>query len=159
MNYSTLKKSAALSFASFMVAGMVSAQTDSTKTTTTTTTSDSTKVSSEATTAKVFGGRGQYRTFSIGINGGVTSPVVAIGGSNDFTKKQISYGYGLSLRSQLAHSFGLQLDLRGGRLKGNMDNEPAVGGVRAGVASFQTDFYQATLSGVVNVATIDLLRR
>jgi OOP family OmpA-OmpF porin len=154
MNYSTLKKSVALSFASLMAAGMVSAQT----TTTTTTTTDSTKVSS-ATTAKVFGGRGQYRTFSIGINGGVTSPVVALGGSNDFTKHQVSYGYGLSLRSQLAHSFGLQLDARGGRLKGNMDNAPAVGGVRAGVAAFQTDFYQATLSGVVNVATIDFLRR
>jgi OOP family OmpA-OmpF porin len=155
MNYSTLKKSLALSFASLMAAGMVSAQT----TTTTTTTTDSTKVSSAATTAKVFGGRGQYRTFSVGINGGVTSPVVALGGSNDFTKHQVSYGYGLSLRSQLAHSFGLQLDARGGRLKGNMDNAPAVGGVRAGVAAFQTDFYQATLSGVVNVATIDFLRR
>ncbi|WP_374948758.1 OmpA family protein [Mucilaginibacter sp.] len=160
MNYSTLKKSAALSFASLMVAGMVSAQT----TTTTTTTTDSTmKTSSETTTAKVFGGRGQYKTFSIGINGGVTSPVVAIGGSNDFTNHQISYGYGLSLRSQLAHSFGLQLDARGGRLKGS--NEDVVGingapnGVRGGVASFQTDFYQATLSGIVNVATIDFLRR
>jgi OOP family OmpA-OmpF porin len=155
MNYSTLKKSVALSFASLMAAGMVSAQT----TTTTTTTTDSTKVSSGATTAKVFGGRGQYRTFSIGINGGVTSPVVAIGGSNDFTKHQVSYGYGLSLRSQLAHSFGLQLDARGGRLKGNNDNPPAVGGAINGIAGFQTDFYQATLSGVVNVATIDFLRR
>ncbi|MBD1392890.1 OmpA family protein [Mucilaginibacter glaciei] len=155
MNYSTLKKSAALSFASLMVAGMVSAQT----TTTTTTTDTTMKMSSEATTAKVFGGRGQYKTFSIGINGGVTSPVVALGGSNDFTNYKVSYGYGVSLRSQLAHSFGLQLDVRGANLKGDMSKAPAVGGVRGGVAAYETNLWQATLGGVVNVATIDFLRR
>jgi OOP family OmpA-OmpF porin len=67
MNYSTLKKTAALSFAALLTAGMVSAQ-DTTKTVTTTTTADTT-MSSGTTTAKVFGGRGQYKTFSIGING------------------------------------------------------------------------------------------
>jgi len=154
MNYSTLKKSAALSFASLLVAGMVSAQ-DSTATTTTTTAD--TTMSSATTTAKVFGGRGQYRTFSIGINGGVTSQSLATGGSTDYNGKQISYGYGLSLRSQLAHSFGLQLDLHGGKVKGRTvdinDNVVANG------PSYSTDFYSATLSGVLNVATVDFLRR
>ncbi|TSD63044.1 OmpA family protein [Inquilinus sp. KBS0705] len=159
MNYSTLKKSAALSFASLLVAGMVSAQTDSTKTTTT----DTTMMSSGTTTAKVFGGRGQYKTFSIGINGGVTSPAVAIGGTMDYTDWKVSYGYGISFREQLAHSFGLQLDVRGGRVEGDNSSVVGVGGapngVRNGKASFQTDFYSATLSGVVNVATIDFIRR
>ncbi|WP_317127856.1 OmpA family protein [Mucilaginibacter terrenus] len=124
-----------------------------------TTMSTDTTMSSGTTTAKVFGGRGQYKTFSIGINGGVTSPFIAIGGTNDWTDYNISYGYGVSLRWQLAHSFGLQLDGHGGKVKGHNedanDNYVAFG-QRAG---FSTKFYDATLSGVVNVATIDFLRR
>jgi OOP family OmpA-OmpF porin len=147
MNYSTLKKSVALSFASLLVAGMVSAQTDSTKTTTTTTT-DTTM--SATTTAKVFGGRGQYKTWSIGVNVGATSQVLATGGGNDYRKKQIELGYGLSVRDQLGHNFGLQLDVRGGKVAGN--NGDVIG-------NYSTKFWQATLSGVVNVATIDFIRR
>jgi OOP family OmpA-OmpF porin len=157
MNYSTLKKTAALSFVALMTAGMVSAQTDSTATTTTTTTSTDTTSSATTTTAKVFGGRGQYRTFSIGVNGGVTSPTLATGGSNDYNHKQLSYGYGLSLRSQLAHSFGLQLELHGGKVKGNTAD--ADGNVINNGASFSTKFWSGTLSGVLNVASVDFLRR
>jgi OOP family OmpA-OmpF porin len=157
MNYSTLKKTAALSFAALLTAGMVSAQ-DTTKTVTTTTVADTT-MSSGTSTAKVFGGRGQYKTFSIGVNAGVTSPFLAIGGTNEWTSADVSLGYGLSFRSQLAHSFGLQLDLHGGKVRAH--NEDAAGnptafGVRAG---YSTNFYSATLSGVVNVATIDFIRR
>jgi OOP family OmpA-OmpF porin len=161
MNYSTLKKSAALSFASLLVAGMVSAQTDST-TTTTTTTTDTTS-SAGTTTAKVFGGRGQYKTFSIGVNAGVTSPFVAIGGSNDYSDWKAGLGFGVSLRSQLAHSFGLQLDVHAGKVKGDNSSVVGVGGApngtRFGRADFETKFWDATLSGVVNVATIDFIRR
>jgi OOP family OmpA-OmpF porin len=149
MNYSTLKKSAALSFASLLVAGMVSAQTDSTKTTTTTTT-DTT--SSAVTTAKVFGGRGQYKTWSIGVNVGATSATMATGGSlNDYRNNKIELGYGVSVRDQLGHNFGLQLDVRGGKVAGDNGS--------ANPANYSTKFYQATLSGVVNVATIDFIRR
>jgi OOP family OmpA-OmpF porin len=157
MNYSTLKKTAALSVAALLTAGMVSAQTDSTKTVTTM--SADTTVSTGATTAKVFGGRGQYKTFSIGINGGITSSFIAIGGSNDWTDTQISWGAGISFREQLAHSFGLQLDLHAGDVKGKNtddDGNTVAFGQRAG---FKTRFYSATLSGIVNVATIDFLRR
>jgi len=150
MNYSTLKKTVALSFASLMVVGIVNAQTDSTKTTTATTTS------SETTTPKVFGGLGQYKKFSIGVNVGATAPSVATGGSNDFTHNKIQLGYGLSFREQLAHSFGLQLDFHGGKVEG--DNTKSPGGSYA-ASSFQTKFWSGTLSGVVNVATIDFLRR
>ncbi|WP_454801729.1 OmpA family protein [Mucilaginibacter phyllosphaerae] len=151
MNYSTLRKSVALSFASLLVAGVVSAQTDSTATTTTTTTTADTTSSATATTAKVFGGRGQYRTWSIGLNAGVTSPTMATGGSlNDYRNNKVQLGYGISVRDQLGHNFGLQLDVRGGKVAG--DNDPNVG-------NYSTKFYQATLSGVVNVATIDFIRR
>ena len=82
MNYSTLKKSLAVSFVALMgVTSLANAQ-------------DSTGSSSSA---KVFGGRGQYRSWSFGINGGVLSPFVAIGGTNDFNKMDVNLGYGISL--------------------------------------------------------------
>ncbi|PAW93069.1 flagellar motor protein MotB [Mucilaginibacter sp. MD40] len=152
MNYSTLRKSVALSVASVLVAGVVSAQTDSAATATTTTKmSSDTTMSSTTTNAKVFGGRGQYRTWSIGLNAGVTSPTMATGGSlNDYQNNKVQLGYGISFRDQLGHNFGLQLDVRGGKVAGdNTVNQ----------ASYSTRFYQATLSGVVNVATIDFIRR
>jgi len=153
MNYSTLKKTVALSFASLMAVGMVYAQGDTTKAKPMAMSSDSTKTSSDATTAKVFGGRGQYNTFSVGINGGVTSMRLATGGSSDYTHTKISYGYGVSLRDQLAHSFALQFDYRGGQVKGDDSNLPG------NPAAFKTNFNQFTLGGVVNVATIDYIRR
>src|ERR1700712_3477918 len=109
MNYPTLKKTVALSIASLMAVGMANAQTDTTsKAKPMTMAADSSKTSSDATTAKVFGGRGQYNTFSVGLNVGATSQALATGGSTDFRNKKISLGYGVSLRDQLAHSFALQ---------------------------------------------------
>jgi OOP family OmpA-OmpF porin len=123
---------------------------DSTKTTATTT-------SSETQTAKVFGGLGQYRKFSIGINGGVTSPVIATGGrNNDFNSHSVSYGYGIYLKEQLAHSFALQLDVTGGKVKGKNDPAPTATG---DYVQYDTRFWQASLSAVVNVAAIDFIRR
>jgi len=145
MNYSTLKKTVALSFASLMAVGVASAQTDSTASTTTT------------GTAKVFGGRGQYKTWSLGLNAGAVSPVTAIGGVHDYTDYVVSLGYGASLKWQLAHSFALQLDFNGGKVAGN--NNSAIGGTRDGFRSYDTRFWQGTLGGKVNVATIDFLRR
>ena len=58
MNYSTLKKTVALSFASLMAVGMANAQTDTSKAAKPMAT-DTTKMSSAATTAKVFGGTEQ----------------------------------------------------------------------------------------------------
>ncbi len=94
----------------------------------------------------------QYNTFSVGLNVGVTSPALATGGSSDYSTKKISLGYGLSLRDQLAHSFALQFDFRGGKVKGD---DSGIGGT----AAYSTTFWQATLGGVVNVATIDYIRR
>ncbi len=144
MNYSTLKKTVALSFVAALGFGAANAQT-------------ATETSSGTSTAKVFGGRGQYNTFSIGANVGIVSPFLATGGSNDFTDFKAELGYGVSLRDQLAHSFGLQLDFHGGKVAG--DNSSAAGGVANNRRSFSTNFYSGTLSGTVNVATIDYIRR
>ncbi len=157
MNYSTLKKTVALSIVSLMAVGAVNAQTTTGAATT--------------TSAKLFGGSGQYNTWSLGINAGVTSPMLATGGSSDFNGNVLGLGLGVSLRKQLAHSFGLQLDVRGGRVNGNAGKGvpgqvgpsgiPFVGdGVtNQYFVSHITNFYQASISAVVNVATIDFLRR
>ena len=143
MNYSTLKKGLAVSFVALMGAtSLVNAQeTDAT-----------------SSSAKVFGGRGQYRTWSLGVNGGVLSPFVAVGGSNDFTNWEPNLGYGISLRKQLGHAFGLEGNLFRGTLSGT--NKDAAGGVVNGVRDFETELaYSADIRGVVNVATVDFLRR
>ncbi len=105
----------------------------------------------------VFGGRAQYTTWNIGINAGVLSPIIPFG-SNDFTNKELNLGYGISIRKQLGHAFGLQLDGTSGKLSGS--NVDATGGVKYGTRAFDTRLaYSATLSGVVNVATVDFIRR
>jgi len=154
MKYSTLKKTVALSVVSLMAAGMVRAQapTDSTKTT-------------EPTTAKVFGGIGQYNKFSLGLNVGATSPTVATGGVNVFNKNKVALGYGLSLREQLSHAFGLQLDLHGGKVEGSAKTNSLSPGYVVDsengdkVGSFSTKFWSATLSGVVNVGSVSFTHR
>ena len=73
MNYSTLKKTVALSFASLLAVGVVNAQTDTTKAKAM---ADTSKTSSAKGTAKVFGGTKQYNTWSVGVNVGVGLIVV-----------------------------------------------------------------------------------
>ena len=143
MNYSTLKKGLAVSFvAALGVTSIASAQ-------------DSTATSSSA---KVFGGRGQYRTWSIGVNGGVMSPFLAIGGSNDFTNADVNLGYGVSLKKQLGHAFGLEGNIFRGKVSGT--NKDAAGAQQFNTREFETEIgYAADIRGVVNVATVDFLRR
>ena len=139
MNYSTLKKTVALSVVGLMAVGVASAQM----------TTDTTKTSTAGSTAKVFGGASQYRTFSIGINGGVTGDALLTGGrNNDFTKAVVSYGYGLYLKQQWAQSWSTQLDLTGGQVKGN-DGSASPG-------AYKTNFFEETLNGSYNFASIDM---
>lgn len=142
MNYSTLKKGLVASLVAVMgVTSLTSAQD-----------------AAPSSSAKVFGGRGQYRTWSLGVNAGVTTPIVLLGGRNDFTNWEVNLGYGASLRKQLGHAFGLEANIMRGKISGS--NKDATGGQLNGVKSFETKFgYAADLRGVVNVATVDFLRR
>ena len=70
-----------------------------------------------------FSGRKAFRTWSIGINGGVLYPAVAFGGSNNFTNPEITIGYGANIKYQVAHWLAFQLDFLSGKLKGNQDNK------------------------------------
>lgn len=143
MNYSTLKKGVVASLVAIMgVTSLAHAQ-------------DAPATSSSA---KVFGGRAQYRTWSLGVNAGVLAPVTLTGGSNDFTNWDVNLGYGLSLRKQLGHAFSLEGNIFRGKLSAT--NKDAVGGVKNGTKEFETDIqYAVDLRGVANVATVDFLRR
>ncbi len=150
MNYSTIKKIVALSLVG--IVGLTTAKAQD----------------APSSTAKIFGGTAQYRTWSLGINSGLLVPHVIIGGTNDYNTSDASLGYGLTLRKQLGHAFGLELAALKGRLSGsneandgvtnnNINNGPPVLGSNK---SFKTDLNLAlSVSGVVNVATIDFLRR
>ncbi|MDN3582991.1 OmpA family protein [Mucilaginibacter flavus] len=146
MNNSTLKKTLALSFASLLVAGMANAQTDTTKT--------MSAMSTGSTTAKTFGGIGQYNTFSIGINAGITDGLVPFS-INTTNKFKVDLGYGASLRQQLSHTFSLQLDYNGGKVHG-IDKD---GTSKYGITEYKTDFNAASLSAVFNIASVSFLHR
>jgi len=151
MNYSTLKKTVVLSCVSLMAVGLASAQTDTTK-----------KTTDAATTAKLFGGAGQYNTWSIGVNAGVTGSSVLTGGFNKFNHSQPSIGFGVSIKDQLSHAFGLQLDAHAGQLKGkNNSDEAPVTDLITGETyqGFKTNFLSGSLSGVVNFGNISFLHR
>lgn len=139
MNYSTLKKGVAASLVALVgVTSLASAQ-------------DAPATSSSA---KVFGGRAQYRTWSLGVNAGVLAPVVVTGGSNDYSNWDVNLGYGISLRKQLGHAFGLEANVFRGKVSGNNEKVGAPNNM------FETELqYAADIRGVVNVATVDFLRR
>lgn len=148
MNYSTIKKTAMLS----LVAALGFTASSQAQ--------DSTAVAASST-AKVFGGRAQYRTWSIGVNAGILQPVVLTGGSNDFSNWQPALGYGLTVRKQFGHVFGLELAGLRGTLKGSNKTSNNPNEVLAGrPTSFDTDLgYQATLMGYFNLASINFLKR
>src|SRR5699024_1405236 len=102
MNYSTIKKTAV---AASLVAAIGFADV------------------AEAQTPTVFGGRSQYRTWSIGLQGGITTPNTVIGGQNAFGQKvgyfqnKVGEYYGLTIRKQFSHLFGLELEANRGKIK------------------------------------------
>jgi OOP family OmpA-OmpF porin len=143
MNYSTIKKVVACSLVSSL-AFTANAQ--------------DTTATASTSSAKVFGGRAQFRTWSIGVNAGVLAPVVLTGGANDYTNWDVNLGYGATIRKQFGHAFGLEGSFLRGDLSGS--NEDAPGGVAYDARSFETELgYAVALKGVVNVATVDFLRR
>ncbi len=158
MNYSTLKKTVAFTLVTAFALAAKAQDNMSTATT---------------SSAKIFGGRSQYRTWTVGLNGGFTVPAVIIGGTNDFGRspgnsKGLQLGqyklgayYGVNVRKQLGHVFGLQASLNRGHVISK--NE---GGVKTGnnLVGFHEKVktevqYDASLQGYFNLATIDFLKR
>ncbi|SDZ81025.1 OmpA-OmpF porin, OOP family [Arachidicoccus rhizosphaerae] len=114
-----------------------------------------------------FSGVSDYRTWSLGAFGGVSLPVTPFG--NDFKRlgmDQLSAIYGLSLKKQIYHGFGLQLDVMRGQVKGhNKSDQYAwilqdMGDVVRTADNFKTDIDLATsLSGVFTLGTINWLNK
>ncbi|WP_286734639.1 OmpA family protein [Sphingobacterium sp. UBA1897] len=144
MNYSTIKKTAV---AATLVAALGFAGT--------------------AQAQQVFGGRSQYRTWSIGVQGGITTPNTILPGSNAFGQKvgyfqnKVGEYYGLTVRKQFSHTFGLELEANRGKIKTyNHDQSGPIAENSLGAKSVQTDVnWAASLNGVFQLGTIDFLRR
>lgn len=158
MKYSTLKKTVALSVASLMAVGVANAQTMTKDTTA--------SMSSGMTTPKVFGGLGQYKSFSLGVNAGVTSQTLATGGSNYFHNKELDLGLGISLRQMFSHTFGLQLDVTAGHVGANdfgysTSSTNTINGQPNNYdpGHYDTKFFQPSLSAYFNFANISWLHR
>lgn len=105
----------------------------------------------------LFKGWKMYRTWAVSAHAGALAPIVFSGGTNDFSQWDANLGFGLTVRKQLAHSFGLEMGFTSGKLSGNNHDLP--GGVAYGLKSFETRLRITSLMGVVNVATIDFLRK
>lgn len=110
---------------------------------------------------KPFTGTKGFRTFSIGVNGGLLAPVAGIGGSNDFTKWKTGFAYGAYIKNQFRHNFALQLDFLRGTTEGNNDNKLGNGASSENpYESFKTTLdWSASLSGVVTLGNINFISR
>ncbi|TJZ60133.1 OmpA family protein [Sphingobacterium olei] len=145
MNYSTIKKTAV---AASLVAALGFAET------------------AQAQTPTVFGGRSQYRTWSIGLQGGITTPNVLIGGSNNFGQKvgyfqnKVGEYYGLTVRKQFSHLFGIELEGNRGRIKTYNHELVTAPETANGARSAETEVnWAGSLNGVFQLGTIDFMRR
>jgi len=107
----------------------------------------------------LFKGSRDFKTWSIGVNGGLLGPVAPTGGGNDFTKWKASAGYGAYVKWQLLHALGIRADYIGGKLRGDNSRELGDGSMpNRPYESFETKLkWSASLSAVVNVATINWL--
>jgi len=114
-------------------------------------------VSAKKESIKLFSGTKNFRTFSIGINGGILAPVAAIGGSNDFTNWKPTFGYGFYLKNQFTHNIALQADFLRGTLEADNSKELGNGtDLQSPFSSFKTELHwAASLSGVVTFGNVN----
>jgi len=100
-------------------------------------------------------------TWSIGVNGGVLTPISPLGGKNDFSNWKANFGYGLYIKKQFTPNFSLRLDGVRGKLSGD-NSEPFESGLTpsSSVNRFETDLtYSGSLNAVVNLLNIDMFRK
>ncbi len=147
-----LKKSATAVTLAMLLSGGLHAQNTSSVTTTTTSFSEY--------YPKPFSPSGSFRTWSIGINGGVLSPVVPFG-KNDFTKWEIDLGYGGFLKKQISPIFAIQADFLAGTLKGNNTEKLGDGTtINSPWSSFETKLkYSGSLSANLSLGNMYLIAR
>lgn len=110
---------------------------------------------------KPFTGTSGFRTFSIGINGGLLAPIAGTGGSNDFTKWKTGVAYGGYIKNQFRHNFALQLDFLRGTTEGNNEDKLGDGSTTGNpYSSFKTTLdWSTSLSGVVTLGNINFISK
>lgn len=117
--------------------------------------------SSAAPAVKLFSGPRDFKTWSIGVNGGMLAPVAPTGGSNDFSKWKGSAGYGAYVKYQLLHFFALRADYVGGKLQADNSKELGNGSLPLSpYKSYETKLnWSGTLNAVFNITTVNWLFR
>ncbi len=104
----------------------------------------------------LFSGNSGFRTWSIGVHGGMLAPFAATGGRNDFSKWVPDLGYGGYIKYQISHGLGIQADFLRGSLKANNDKLWAGAPPVSPYSSFQTNVnWGVSLSGVVTLGNIN----
>jgi len=102
-----------------------------------------------------------FRTWSIGVNAGVLTPLSPLGGKNDFSNNKSNFGYGLYIKKQFTPYFSLRLDGVRGKLKGDNTEAYESGVVNSSpVRAFDTQLeYSGSLSAVVNMFNINMFKK
>ncbi|MCC8426711.1 OmpA family protein [Mucilaginibacter sp. UR6-11] len=101
----------------------------------------------------------QFRTWSIGLNGGILSHYTPFNGENngDFKSPQVSWGYGGYIKKQILPGFGIQADFLAGTIKGSHANSLPSPSAAQDNSSFSTRIdWSASLSSVFTVANVSL---
>jgi OOP family OmpA-OmpF porin len=67
---------------------------------------------------KPFSGGQNFRTWSVGVHGGMMSPYTIFRGQEDYKTPNERWGYGGYIKKQILHSFGLQANFFRGHVQG-----------------------------------------
>ncbi len=100
-----------------------------------------------------------FRTWSIGLNGGILSHYTPFNGENngDFRSPQVSWGYGGYIKKQILPGFGIQADFLAGTIKGVHANTLAAGSAAQDASSYSTRIdWSAALSANFTLANLSL---
>lgn len=113
-----------------------------------------------------FSGVNDYRSWSIGVWGAGSAGVSALGGNEfrSFGFDQIGLMYGLSIKKQIYHGFGLQAEFMRGNVKGSVKENQRnhILNMSNSIASYLDGFktkidWATSLSGVFTLGTINWL--
>lgn len=101
-----------------------------------------------------------FRTWSIGVSGGISTPYTLIYNNlkQDFTSPDMQTGYGVYIKHQLSNTFGLQADLMAGKLKADHSNQTFPNGEFI-YTQFDTKInWSASLSGNFTIVHLGILQ-
>ncbi|TSJ43146.1 OmpA family protein [Mucilaginibacter corticis] len=100
-----------------------------------------------------------FRTWSIGLNGGILSHYTPFNGTDngDFKSPQVSWGYGGYVKKQILPGFGIQADFLAGTIKGANANSLPSGSAAQLNSSYATRIqWSADLAANFTVANVSL---